>query len=82
MTQHPAKQERECRCTHADAITCLAQSLRTTRFNAMLLKGKGDIDAGLGGYCTCPCHRGAAHQMPPKNRNTGKNFAKKSEVLS
>lgn len=49
---------RECACTHDDAITCLAQSLRTTRFNAMLLKGHGDIDAGLGGYCTCPCHRG------------------------
>lgn len=54
--------ESECACTHPDALTCLAEHLHTTRFNALLLRGHGDIDAGLGGYCTCPCHRGAQYR--------------------
>lgn len=73
-------EERECPCTHPDALTCIAEQHHMSRFNAMLIFGRGDIDR-YPGQCTCPCHRRAEYRVSEKNRNTGKNFAgKKSEV--
>lgn len=53
----------ECACTHpkGDAITCIAEQHHMSRFNAMLVFGRGDIDR-YPGQCTCPCHRDVAYR--------------------
>ena len=62
--------ECDCPSPNGDAITCLAESLHTTRFNAMLLKAKGDIDH-YPEQCTCPCHRDVQYRSTESVRREG-----------
>lgn len=51
----------ECECVHHDALTCIAETNHTSRFNASIVFSTG---CERNGHCACLCHRHAqGHQV-------------------